>query len=224
MNKFYYLILLVTTISCISNRNDQNTFIDYVKAPINDFSIIREYKLENNTLDASVFSQQYLKKINDTTYELKYIWKRSDLILINKGVEKYYSNNYGEIISQSFFEIDSMNKVSEVNAEFLSQTTFGLSNHTNEIDMQYKFKNDSNLTMLIHSEVNFKISEADTLGILNKKCLVVKSEDTITLKYSDEREDIITISKGIRYYEKGKGLIFFAQNDGNSNMFYRLKE
>lgn len=224
MNKFYYLLILVVFTSCMSNNNESEKHLDYLKNPINDYSIVREYRLENDTIEASLFAQQYLEKISDSTFELKYIWKRSDSIPINKGVERHYSNNTGEFISQSFFEGDSINIFKEVKANVISKKRFILGGKKNVFVAQYRFKNDSNLIMTIHSESKYEFKNIDTLNVLTKKYLVAQSIDKTILEYSDVRGDITINSIGIRYYEKGKGLVLFIQDDGTSRVVYKLVE
>jgi hypothetical protein len=220
--RILFFISLTSLLSCQTKDENHPSIIDYIKYP--DSEHIREFQSKTDSSILKVFVQQDIIKLNDSILELNYIWKRSDSLLINNSHEKYYVNNSIEFISQSFYEIDSLNIPLEVKGAFLSEKKFSLDQSNPSIEVQYKFQTDSSLTMNLLTKFEYKFQKIDTLNLINTNCLIISTKDKITLNYTDERNDTTMLSSSIRVYGKEKGLILFKQETKDSKVTYRIKE
>ncbi len=218
MRKTLIIPIVFLLFSCQSTGIDKFSVIDYLVM----HNESREFQSVNNSSMLDLTINQIAEQINDTLWEFEFNWVRSDLFPINKSIEKYSSNNYYEIVAQSYYELNADKKPLEIHAEIIGGRTFNLSSKNCIYDIRYNFQTDKYLTMIIHSENTINLEKIDTLS-KNSVFLVFSSKDRILLDYSDNRNDSTFFIENKRVYEKGNGLILFIQKNGSDTIIYRMK-
>lgn len=217
MINLFYIILFIFFVSCQSNQTEKN-ILDYIILKNN-------VKVFQSTIDSSALYSititQNTVQINDTTYELEFIWTRFDSLPFNKSIERCSPSSV-ELIEASYYALDSSKRPVEIRPEIIEKKRFTLQG-PNILDMRAKFKNDSNLTMLIHMELFYKFFKIDSLGLNGKDCMELKTKNKLTMDYSDNRRDTILFSENRGIYEKGNGVIYFESNNNGRNIAYKLK-
>ena len=213
------LIFLLGSCQKVIHKSENINVIDFLDLQNNS----KKYEQVNASETQDLTINQSVSQINDTLWGFEFKWLRIDSLPISKSIERYSNKNYYEVISHSYYELDSNKKPLEVNAKILGKKTFQIDNEPLIYDLEYKFRTDPSLTMKIHSENEMKLEKIDTLS-KNTIFLTISSKDRFLLDYSDSKKDSTFMVENKRVYEKGKGLILFTQKQFNATYIYRLKK
>ncbi|NQX97407.1 MAG: hypothetical protein HRT73_05945 [Flavobacteriales bacterium] len=219
------LTILIAAAGCGEGKKDSHPVIlDYIKWNTETNVVYREYQSRTDTTIEKVFISQFVKEIDDSTWDVQFSWIRDDSLPINRGIERYRSDNTVEIIEQSYFELDSLNNPIEVKAQIMGNNIFTLNKPDASVKLLYQFASDTSLTMLLSFLNNYTIGEFDSLDVKCQDCLILQATNKTELKYSDERQNTINHSESLGVFHKGKGLILFISKDKSDCKVYRLIE
>ncbi len=220
---FALLISILFLASCTEQKAEtKRSLLDYILVPDAGLSSEREFIKNTDSTIARLFLSEKHKQINDSAWEFEFFWSNQDSILVSSSKEIYRPDG-STILSESFYELDSLQNTLEAVASFSGNRNFMLNKDVNPFRFQYTYRTEPPLTMKVESYWSSKFEQIDSLGVTGKDCLVITSNDRATVDYSGDKKDTTMSFTSIRIYSKGHGLIRFGTQNGSRLSWYKLR-
>jgi hypothetical protein len=216
-------VLITAQSGCDRHPKNQNDLHiqDYILWPEADSNYFRVYEHYEGEWTARMFLNQRLVKKTPSEIIVTHFWLHGDSTPINRSLEMYGADNHIEYLKQSYFEPNTIGLPVEYEAELLPPTKFKYNDPALEMKVFYDINNDPKATMNFDSKISYKLEQVNDLDSIHP-VLVLRSNETVHMKYSDKRENTTNESYSELIYKYKVGLVRIKQSNAEKAIEYNL--
>lgn len=196
---------------------------DYILWPHSDTNYFRVFEHYDGEWVARMYLNQQLIADTDSGILVSHYWLHGDSTPINRSTEFYGRDNTVTYVSQSYFEPNAIGLFDEHQAELLPPNTYGYNDPDLEMNVFYAFKKDTKATMNFDAKISYSLEQRDTLDSIFP-VLVLRSDETIHMNYTDKRENMLDSAYSELVYKYKQGLIQIKQSNSRQAVEYNIAD